>query len=434
MQKLNQDEKKERAILVGIRLKKETKKYSEPLEELASLAKTADVESIVRVTQSRFGIHPGTYVGKGKLEEVKSIADEVDADLIIFDDDLSPGQARKLEKIFNRIVIDRTELILHIFAAHAQTKEAKLQVELAQLEYALPRLKRMWDHLDRYEGGIGTRGPGEKQLEIDRRLIKNRIHALSKNIKIIQERKVREVETRNDNFFTVGLVGYTNAGKSTLMNQLTKADVYVQDELFATLDTRTRVWEIDEDHKALLSDTVGFIDKLPHHLVASFKATLEEASQANLLLHVIDTSHPDVVHNISVVNKVLEEIGLEHKPQIFVFNKIDLLKDKVLVGYLSEKYPYNIQISAKQGINIDQLSNKIIEILEENFVEKKVKIPNTNGHLLAWFEKNSKIINREQKDDYSIYHVKLEKARAGWVSKKISELNQDIEMQETTLS
>ena len=292
----------------------------------------------------------------------------------------------------------------------------------------------MWDHLDRYEGGIGTRGPGEKQLEIDRRLVKNRIHALSRNIKVIQERKIREVEARNDTFFTVGLVGYTNAGKSTLMNQLTKADIYVKDELFATLDTRTRVWEIDEDHKALLSDTVGFIDKLPHHLVASFKATLEEASQANILLHVIDTPHPDVMHNISVVNKVLKEIGLNDKPQIFIFNKIDLLKDKVLLGYLSEKYPNNIQISAKQGINIDQLSNKIIEILEENFVEQTIKIPHTNGHLLAWFEKNSKIINKEQKDDYSIYHVKLEKARAGWVSKKISELSQDIELQEASLS
>ena len=295
----------EKAILMGVNLPTSPKKYSQELAELASLAETAEVEVLARITQNRQGFHPGTYVGKGKVEEIKGFAEQLAATLIISDDDLSPGQARNLEQIIGLRVIDRTELILHIFACHAQTREAKLQVELAQLEYALPRLKRLWLHLDRYEGGIGTRGPGEKQLETDKRLIQKRIRDLSHAIVDIQQRKIREVKQRSGKFATVGLVGYTNAGKSTLMNALTAAEVVVEDKLFATLETRTRGWQLSKNRQVMLSDTVGFIDKLPHHLVASFKATLEEAAQSDILLHVVDVAHPDSEHQIAVVNRGL---------------------------------------------------------------------------------------------------------------------------------
>ena len=263
-----------------------------------------------------------TYLGKGKVDELKQLVDANDADVIMFDNDLSPAQTRNLEEATGVKVLDRTELILDIFASRAQTHQARLAVELAQLQYSLPRLKRMWTHLSRLKMGIGMRGPGEKQLEVDRRLVEKRIDDLRSELKTIERRKEREVAGRSDRM-TVSLVGYTNAGKSTLLNALTGADVLAENKLFATLDTRTRRWQLPGWGPVLLSDTVGFIRDLPHHLIASFKATLEEARQADLLLHVADASNPAASEQIAVVYEVLEELGIEAKDTLLVLNKVD---------------------------------------------------------------------------------------------------------------
>src|SRR5262245_13938652 len=282
---------RERAILVGVALPDRPWLTEDPLEEIRGLAESANANIVGGLTQKRHDLIPGTYIGKGKLQELAELTQAVDADVVIFDNDLSPAQTRNLEKATSIKVLDRSELILDIFASRARSAEARLQVELAQLEYSLPRLKNLWTHLGRIKGGIGLRGPGETQLEEDRRLVDLRIRDLKHKLGEVQARKEREVRSRREEH-TVSLVGYTNAGKSTLMNRLTGAGVYVEDKLFSTLDTRTRQWHLKDWGRVLLSDTVGFIRDLPHHLVASFKATLEETRQARLLLHVVDASSP----------------------------------------------------------------------------------------------------------------------------------------------
>ena len=306
-----------------------------------------------QLTQRREAPDAATYLGNGKVEELTALAAANDADLVIFDNDLSPGQTRNLEKAIGLKVLDRTELILDIFASRARPHEARLAVELAQLEYAMPRLKRMWTHLSRQKKGVGLRGPGEKQLEEDRRLVENRIKDLRRQLDAIERRKQREVAARRD-LMTVSLVGYTNAGKSTLMNALTGADVFVQDALFATLDTRTRRWQLPGWGPVLLSDTVGFIRDLPHHLIASFKATLEEARQADLLLHVADAANPAVYEQIAAAYKVLEEIGIQQKDTLLVINKIDALPDRVRLDGLLSRYPDAVPISARTGFGLAQ--------------------------------------------------------------------------------
>ncbi|MGD9649002.1 MAG: GTPase HflX, partial [Pirellulales bacterium] len=281
---------REGAILVGVVLP-DRRASDDPLEELGGLATTAGARVLGQLVQRREVPDKTTYLGKGKVDELKQHVEALDADVVLFDNDLSPAQTRNLERGLGVKVLDRTELILDIFAGRARTHEARLAVELAQLQYALPRLKRMWTHLSRLKMGIGMRGPGEKQLEVDRRLVEKRIHDLKDELNEIQRRRQRQVEARYDRM-TVSLVGYTNAGKSTLMNAMTGAGVLAEDKLFATLDTRTRRWMLPGWGPVLLSDTVGFIRDLPHHLIASFKATLEEARQANLLLHVADASNP----------------------------------------------------------------------------------------------------------------------------------------------
>ena len=283
------------------------------------------------MTQKRQDPDVATYIGSGKVEELKELAEANEADLVVFDNDLAPSQTRNLEKALGVKVIDRTEVILDIFATRASTHEAHLQVELAQLDYALPRLKRMWTHLSRYKGGIGVRGPGEKQLEEDRRLVVHRIQDLKAKLAKVQARKEREVAGRGE-VATVSLVGYTNAGKSTLMNALTSAGVLVADKLFATLDTRTRRWQFRGGGHVLLSDTVGFIRNLPHSLVASFKATLEEARQADLLLHVVDASNPEAEKQIEAVKAVLEELELVDQPTLLVLNKADRVPRPLVPG------------------------------------------------------------------------------------------------------
>ncbi len=319
--------RRERAILVGVLLPHSDATPDDPLEELRGLAKTAGLQIVGSLLQKRQQIDIATYIGSGKVEELKAIVEAEEADVVVFDNDLGPAQTRNLEKKLEVKVVNRTELILDIFATHAQTHEAHLQVELAQLEYAMPRLKRMWTHLSRYKGGIGVRGPGEKQLEEDRRLVGHRIQELKAKLAKIQAQKEREVASRDD-VPTLSLVGYTNAGKSTLMNALTEAGVLVEDKLFATLDTRTRRWRFRGGGQALLSDTVGFIRDLPHALVASFKATLEEARQADLLLHVVDASSPEAENQIRAVKSVLAELGLEDHPTLLVLNKSDKVPDR----------------------------------------------------------------------------------------------------------
>jgi GTP-binding protein HflX len=327
----------ETAVLVRVILP-EHADIGEPLEELEGLATTAGVKVEGGMTQRRDRPDPATYMGSGKVEELKRLVEEHDADVVLFDNNLSPGQSRNLEKVLKVKVLDRTELILDIFASNARTYESRLAVELAQMEYSLPRLKRLWTHLSRIKMGVGMRGPGEKQLETDRRLVEKRIFELREELHGIERRKERQVAARRDHM-TVSLVGYTNAGKSTLMNALTDADVLAADKLFATLDTRTRRWHLPSWGPVLLSDTVGFIRDLPHSLIASFKATLEEARQADLLLHIADASNPAALEQIAAVYTVLEEIGIQAKDTLLVLNKTDRPLAAERAASLMSRYP-----------------------------------------------------------------------------------------------
>ena len=305
------------------------------------------------------------------MVELKALAHSRDADVILFDNDLSPAQTRNLEEATGVKVLDRSELILDIFASRARTAEARLAVELAQLQYSLPRLKRMWTHLSRLKMGMGMRGPGEKQLEVDRRLVEKRIADLRQELRAIERRKEREVAARGERM-TVSLVGYTNAGKSTLMNTLTGAGVLAENKLFATLDTRTRRWQLPGWGPVLLSDTVGFIRDLPHHLIASFKATLEESRQADLLLHVSDASNPAVLDQISAVYDVLEELDIEAKDTLLVLNKVDAA-DRGAVASVLARYPHAVPISARSGHGLERLAAAVSETLSHNFLDVDVE-------------------------------------------------------------
>ncbi len=357
-----------------------------PLDELSGLAQTAGTEVVGGMVQRRESPDPKTFLGKGKVAELKQLVEMHSADLVVFDNDLSPSQTRNLEKALGIKVIDRTELILDIFASNAQTHEARLAVELAQLEYSLPRLKRMWTHLSRQTMGVGMRGPGEKQLEVDRRLVERRIHELKIDLQKVEKRKEREVAGRRD-YLTVSLVGYTNAGKSTLMNVLTNADVEAVDKLFATLDTRTRRWTLPSWGPVLLSDTVGFIRDLPHKLVASFRATLEEAREADLLLHVADASNPAVLDQISAVYGVLHELGIDEKQTLLVINKIDVPGAEERMQVVQNRYPFSIGISARSRIGLDKLANRVSAALSEGFVTLSIRLDVADGRTLAWLAK-----------------------------------------------
>ncbi|MDR2706023.1 MAG: GTPase HflX, partial [Planctomycetaceae bacterium] len=382
----------ESAVLVGVYLEGQVMSAS-PLDELSGLAEAAQVREVGRITQRRRKPEAATYIGSGKLEELKELVNAADADLVIFDNDLAPSQTKNLEEHLNVKVIDRTELILDIFASRAKTTEARLAVELAQLEYSLPRLKRMWTHLERQGvGGVGLRGPGEKQLEVDRRLAQKRILDLKSELDMIQQRRYREVTARKTSR-TVSLVGYTNAGKSTLLNRLTDSDVYVKDQLFATLDTRTRRWHLPGWGPVLLSDTVGFIRDLPHHLIASFRATLEEANQADLLLHVADASSREVNIQIDAAFQVLTDIGIREKDTILVLNKIDVLESDRLEVLLA-KYPNAIPISAGKGLGIENLTIAVSDILSKEFLDLTLELPVANGRLMALLARDGEILSK----------------------------------------
>jgi GTP-binding protein HflX len=372
---------------------------ADPCDEIRGLAATAGATIVGELTQKRQDIHLATYIGSGKVAELHDLVETSDADAVIFDNDLGPAQARNLEKALGVKVIDRSELILDIFATRAQTAEARLQVELAQLEYSLPRLKQMWTHLSRQKGGgIGLRGPGETQLESDRRLVGNRIRDLKHKLAEVQARKDREVKSRSGEH-TISLVGYTNAGKSRLMNALTKADVTVRNQLFSTLDTRTRQWHIRDWGRVLLSDTVGFIRDLPHHLIASFRATLAEARHAKLLLHVVDASNPQVEEHIAAVNAVLEELDCSEKPTILVLNKIDKVADRSQLHILTAQHPRSVAVSGLTGEGLTLLEDAVMNALAADFAEAEVITDSGNGRVLAFLNAHAEIYRQEFRDE-----------------------------------
>ncbi|MDB5324440.1 MAG: hflX, partial [Phycisphaerales bacterium] len=388
--------KQERAVLVGVLLPDTNADPRDPLGELASLAQTAGARVVDRLIQRRQRPDAGMYIGSGKAKEVAQLAIKHEANVVIFDNDLSPAQIGALERLINKEadspynagikVLDRSELILDIFATRAQTAEAKLQVELAQMEYTYPRLARMWNHLERIQSGgvagLGTRGPGETQLETDRRLVRKRVSELKNGIVKIQERKSRLVEARNALHFTVGIVGYTNAGKSTLFNTLTSAGTYADNKLFATLDTKTRAWNLDRGTVVMLSDTVGFVRDLPHNLVASFKATLEEAVHADLLLHVLDVGHPHAQVQFDAVHKVLTEVGAAGKPEILLLNKTDTEAGADKANYWKALHPHALAVSAKTGAGLGRLHEAVMLAVRGTQVDVSLACPVTDGKLI----------------------------------------------------
>lgn len=400
----------ESAVLVGVMLP-EQPLSQDPLEELRGLAETAGARVVGQLTQRREQPDGSTYLGKGKVEELKQLADQRSADVVLFDNDLSPAQTRSLEKSVGLKVLDRTELILDIFASHAQTYEARLAVELAQLEYSLPRLKRMWTHLSRLKMGIGMRGPGEKQLEVDRRLVEKRIFDLRGELHKIEKRREREVAGRHH--LTVSLVGYTNAGKSTLMNALTGADVRAVDQLFATLDTRTRRWQLPHWGPVLLSDTVGFIRNLPHRLIASFKATLEEARQADLLLHVADGSNADIFGQIAAVYRVLEEISIQEKDTLLVVNKMDHPLARQQEESIRRRCPNAIFVSAATGDGLRALSLAVSDALSREFRDVDVETGVDNGRLMAYLAAHGEILSRRYEGNRVTIHCRLPQSYLG---------------------
>jgi GTP-binding protein HflX len=385
--------KVETAILIGVSnrfISPEEVMFS--LDELERLVSTAGGETIQKVVQNRERIDSAFFIGKGKAEYIAEICNEKNVDIVVFDDDLSPVQVRNLENLTNRKVLDRSSVILDIFASHARTTEAKTQVELAQLEYLLPRLTRRWTHFSKQYGGIGTKGPGETQIETDRRLIKKKISYLKEKLRQIKQQKEIQRKQRS-NLPRLALVGYTNAGKSTLMNLITGANVITENKLFSTLDTTVRKVTLSPSREFLISDTVGFIKKLPHHLIVSFLTTLSEAVESDILIHVIDISDPMVDENIKVVNETLKELNCDSKPIIMVFNKIDLLKDRELITYYKQKYINSVFISAVRSININSFIEQIFSMLNLHLKEYTLFLKLDEQKLLSMIYNTAKVIN-----------------------------------------
>ncbi|MBI2501829.1 MAG: GTPase HflX [Candidatus Latescibacteria bacterium] len=388
------------------------------LDELSRLAHTATLREGARLLQHRERIDPTYYIGKGKADELKPLAQGCGADLVVFDNDLSPAQMRNLEKLTGLRILDRSGLILDIFALHARTHTAQLQVELAQLNYLLPRLTRQWSHLSRQAGGgairgmgaVGVRGPGETQLEIDRRLIRRRISELNLKLERISGQLATSRKKRREEF-KVALVGYTNAGKSTLMRALSGAQVLVADQLFATLDSTTRAVQLGQRRKILLTDTVGFIRRLPHHLFASFHATLEEALQADLLLHVVDMSHPQYEQQKTTVDAVLRELGLEDKPTLLVYNKIDRV-DPAEEERLARHYARQagaVAVSALSGVGLKILREKILFYSQEEEVTVDLHIPQQEGRLLSQLHHQGEVLAQDFAEDQVRLRVRLDR-------------------------
>ncbi|MBV6393420.1 MAG: GTPase HflX [Anaerolineales bacterium] len=413
---------RERAFLVGVALHdhKNILPLEDSLAELSLLADTAGVDVVGELTQRLNRPHVETYIGPGKVEELKLLAEETLAEVVIFDEELSPRHQRELEKALGKTmrVIDRTALILDIFAQHARTKEGMLQVELAQYEYNLPRLTRAWTHLERQAGGgggragstggVGLRGPGETQLEVDRRAIRRRISRIKKELEKVEEHRHRyRAQRKRSRIPTVALVGYTNAGKSTLLNRLAKADVYVADQLFATLDPTTRRVQLPGDNTALFTDTVGFIQKLPTALIAAFHATLEEIAEADLLLHMVDISHPNALGQYQAVLQTLEEIGAGHIPMITALNKADRLKDPENAARVLENFPKSVAVSALKGAGVADLLRLAQEELFEAFEPIGVRLPYKEGALISLYHELGQVERLEHERGGVVIHGSL---------------------------
>jgi GTPase len=386
------------------------KSLDEHLRELERLADTAGAVVVGEVTQQLDRPHPGTYLGKGKLEELKEQVREKNASLIIFDDELSPSQGNNVEQLLGTRVVDRAELILDIFATRARSSEAKMQVELAQLEYTLPRLTRMWTHLEKFRGGIGVRGPGETQLETDRRLINHRIKLLKERLAHVQQNRAVQRSSRAG-VFKASLVGYTNAGKSSILRGMTgSADVFVEDRLFATLDPLTREVDLGENAHVLLTDTVGFIRKLPHHLVASFRATLEETRDADLLLHVVDASHPLWEEQRLVVDQVLLDLGLHEQPILLVFNKTDLLDEAALL-HLQERVlalvPNAIFVNTTSDEALDPLRRALRHAVRARRPVAEVRMSTADGRMLAEIHAQGEVLDQRTEGDQLVIRARL---------------------------
>ena len=400
-----------RAILIGVKLRNNLMhEAEESLQELQQLAETAGIEVVYETIQSRNAPNPTYFIGEGKVEELKPLVEELDADAIIFDEELSPAQNRNLEKALDVATIDRTGLILQVFAQRALTKEARLQVALAQLEYALPRLTRMWTHLSRLAtgggGGRHLRGPGETQLEMDRRWVRRNIGHVRKALESVEKQRHTQRRNRSEKI-KVSLVGYTNAGKSTLFNTLTGETVLAEDKLFATLDSTTRKVDLPQKQQILVTDTVGFIKKLPHQLVAAFKATLEEVLEADLLLHIVDVSHPEAEAQIAAVNVVLGELDATDIPMFMVFNKIDRLKSDEELHILQCQYPDALPISAQRGDGIPALIDALAHRFAESGTDLSLCIPYIEGKVLDLLHKHGIVLDIKYATEAVYVEVRL---------------------------
>ena len=408
------------------------KSLDEHLRELERLADTAGADVVGELTQQLDRPHPGTYLGKGKIDELRQMVHDTDASLIIFDDELSPSQAKNVEDTIGTRVVDRAELILDIFATRARSSEARMQVELAQLEYTLPRLTRMWTHLEKFRGGIGVRGPGETQLETDRRLINHRIKLLKERLAHVQQNRAVQRQARSG-AFKASLVGYTNAGKSSILRGLSGAsDIHVEDRLFATLDPLTREVDLGENAHVLLTDTVGFIRKLPHHLVASFRATLEETRDADLLLHVVDASHPLWEEQRMVVDQVLMELGLAEQPVLLVFNKIDLLPEDALLA-LQERVtalvPNAVFVSAATEDGLAPLRRALRHAMRARRPVADVWLSHADGRLLAEIHQHGEVLEQRTEGDFMVIRARLPERLRGRLEQAGADVRPAVETQ-----
>ena len=396
--------RQERALLVGLEKEGTTKwDLADSLDELKELASSAGAQVVDTVTQKLQAPTAPYYIGKGKAQLIKQSFQEQQVTSVIFDNELSPAQGRNLEHLFNRKVLDRTQLILDIFAQRARSREGRLQIKLAQLQYLLPRLTRMWTHLSRQTGGIGTRGPGETQLEVDRRRVQERIARLERELETV--RKVRSTQRegrRRHQWPVAAVVGYTNAGKSTLLNLLTGADVLAVDRLFATLDPTTRSFTLPNKQRMLLTDTVGFLRKLPHQLIESFKATLEEVSEADLLVHVVDLSHPRVDEHIEAVNEVTKELGAFGKNTLLVFNKIDAVTNPELVAAYKSRFPRSVAISARTGEGVSALVQALQDEVSSWRLNLRFRLPLSASALIAEIHRVGRVLEERYEDDAAV--------------------------------